>query len=42
MEETVQCVSLSAGPGCSINYYLADSMVYFLNTYPLDSDLSSG
>ena len=25
-----------------INHYPADSMVGFVNTYPLDSDLSSG
>ena len=25
-----------------INHYLADSVVCFVNTYPLDSDLSSG
>ena len=25
-----------------INHYPADSMVCFVNTYPLDSDLSSG
>ena len=25
-----------------INYYPADSVVCFVNTYPLDSDLSSG
>ena len=32
-----------AGPGCSkINHYPVDSMVCFVNTYPLDSDLSGG
>ena len=25
-----------------INHYLADSVVCFVNTYPLDSDLSGG
>ena len=25
-----------------INYYPADSLVCFVNTYPLDSDLSGG
>ena len=25
-----------------INHYLVDSVVYFANTYPLDSDLSGG
>ena len=25
-----------------INHYLADSVVCFVNTYPLDSDLSDG
>ena len=25
-----------------INHYLADSVVYFVSTYPLDSDLSGG
>ena len=25
-----------------INYYLMDSVVCFVNTYPLDSDLSGG
>ena len=32
-----------AGPGCSkTNHYPVDSMVCFVNTYPLDSDLSGG
>ena len=38
------------GPGCSkvdnaihrINHYPADNVVCFVNTYPLDSDLSDG
>ena len=41
-EEKVPVVRKVDNANHRINHYLVDSVVCFVNTYPLDSDLSGG